>query len=107
MKLQKYERLFYTRNFIRNDYLILSLVPGQVNGQGLDLGEQYLSKIFYHTETQYKLADKVIQHLHNIGYKVATKLQPATTFWKAEAYHQQYYNKNSGQPYCHFWKKIF
>ena len=79
----------------------------QVNCQGPDLGEQYLSKIFYHSEAQYKLADKVIQHLQNMGYKVATQLHPATTFWKAEAYHQQYYNKNSGQPYCHIRKKNF
>ena len=79
----------------------------QVNGQGPDLGEQYLSKIFYHTETQYKLADKVIQYLQNMGYKVSTQLHPATPFWKAEAYHQQYYNKNSGQPYCHIRKKLF
>lgn len=79
----------------------------QVNGQGQDLGEQYLSKIFYHSEAQYKLADQVIQYLQNMGYKVATQIHPATTFWKAETYHQQYYNKNSGQPYCHIRRKIF
>ncbi len=79
----------------------------QVNGQGSDLGEQYLSKIFYYTTTQYQLAYKEIQYLQNIGYKVATQLQPVAAFWKAELYHQQYYNKSSGQPYCHIWKKIF
>ncbi len=79
----------------------------QVNGQGPDIGEQYLSRIFYYTERQYKLAYKEIQYLQNIGYKVSTQLQPVTTFWKAELYHQHYYNKNSKQPYCHVWKKIF
>jgi len=41
------------------------------------------------------------------GYKVATMLKPLSTFWKAEDYHQQYYEHKGTTPYCHVYKKIF
>ncbi|CAF2233140.1 unnamed protein product [Rotaria magnacalcarata] len=66
-----------------------------VDGQGGDIGYQYLSNIFYYSEVQKKLASDIIHQLQDMGYnKVATQIKPVTTFWKAEDYHQKYYNKN-------------
>ncbi len=79
----------------------------QVNRQGPDIGEQYRSEIFYLNETQKETAEKLIRILTKKGYKVATKLTPATKFWKGEDYHQDYYEKKGGTPYCHIYKKIF
>lgn len=79
----------------------------QKNGQGPDIGEQYLSVLFYETPEQKQLAEKYIAILRNKGYDVATSLRPADTFWEAEAYHQGYYQKKNGSPYCHIYKKIF
>jgi peptide methionine sulfoxide reductase msrA/msrB len=75
--------------------------PTQVNGQGNDIGEQYLSVVFYKNDSQKEITEKLIQQLKNKGYKVATQLREATHFWPAETYHQQYYQKNGGIPYCH------
>ncbi len=79
----------------------------QVNRQGPDVGEQYRSEIFYFNDKQKQIAENVIKILQDKGYKVATKLEMATTFWKAEDYHQDYYEKNGETPYCHIYKKIF
>ncbi len=76
--------------------------PSQSNGQGNDIGPQYESAIFYNSPAQKQVAEKLIQHLEEKGIKVATKVLPATTFWLAEDYHQQYYEKKGGTPYCHF-----
>lgn len=79
----------------------------QTNGQGPDIGSQYLSCIFYSDEKEKEIAEKYINILLNKGYKVATLLKPASTFWKAEEYHQQYYEHKGSLPYCHRYKKIF
>lgn len=79
----------------------------QVNGQGPDIGTQYLSCIFYLDDFQKEIAEKYILLLREKGYQVATMLRPATHFWKAENYHQQYYQKKGGYPYCHAYRKIF
>jgi peptide methionine sulfoxide reductase msrA/msrB len=79
----------------------------QVNRQGPDVGEQYRSEIFYFNDKQKEIANNVIKILQDKGYKVATKLEPAAAFWKAEEYHQDYYEKNGESPYCHVYKKIF
>ena len=81
--------------------------PTQVDGQGPDIGEQYLSAIFINNEQEKKIADKLIDILKSKGYQVVTKVLPAGTFWKAEEYHQNYYNKNKKKPYCHMYKKKF
>ena len=65
----------------------------QDNGQGADIGEQYLSKIFYYNDEQYQIAKNMIKQLENRGHKVATKLEAISTFWLAEEYHQDYYIK--------------
>ncbi len=79
--------------------------PTQVNRQGPDVGDQYRSEIFYLNQNQKMTAEKLIGLLKDKGYKVATKVKPATKFWKAEKYHQDYYKKEGGTPYCHFFVK--
>lgn len=79
----------------------------QVGGQGPDIGEQYQSVVFYVNESQKALVEKYIGLLNGKGYKVATQLRPAPEFWEAEDYHQEYYDKKNGTPYCHAYRKIF
>jgi peptide methionine sulfoxide reductase msrA/msrB len=79
----------------------------QTDGQGNDVGSQYLSAIICQDEKQKEIAAKVIEILTGKGYKVATKLLPKSVFYKGEDYHQDYYAKNGHQPYCHFYKKVF
>ncbi len=79
----------------------------QTDGQGPDIGPQYLSCIFYFDEEQFAIATKYINILRARGYNVATKIEPASTFWQAEDYHQQYYDNKGTTPYCHKYKPIF
>ena len=70
--------------------------PTQVNRQGLDVGSQYRSAIFYHDEAQKNAALKIIEDLNTSGrYKktIATQVVPYSEFYKAEDYHQKYYEK--------------
>ncbi len=79
----------------------------QTNGQGPDIGTQYLSAIFYADENQKNVSLNLIAKLAQMNYKVATSLYPEVTFYKAEDYHQNYYNKTGKIPYCHSRVKIF
>lgn len=79
----------------------------QHDGQGPDIGEQYLSVIFYYDNEQRLMAAKLIEQLKQRGFHVATTLQPVAVFWKAEEYHQDYYAKTGKTPYCHTYQKIF
>ncbi len=81
--------------------------PTQVNGQGPDIGAQYLSAVFYTSEEEERISRELIDLLKNIGYDVITKLIPAENFWIAEEYHQDYYVKKNQQPYCHVYRKKF
>ena len=81
--------------------------PTQNDGQGPDIGEQYLSAIFCSNEDEKNIAQKLIDILNAKGYEIATKVLPSTPFWKAEEYHQNYYNKNRQNPYCHVYEKKF
>lgn len=98
-KLVSYEKLvrlfFETHN------------PTQTNGQGPDIGSQYMSKIFYFNESQKKVAEKLIKKLEEKGMQIATKIEKAKPFYKAEEYHQNYYQKIGKTPYCHVYKKLF
>ena len=75
--------------------------PTQFNRQGPDIGSQYRSAIFYLTEKQKRVSQKLIQDLHNKGIKAVTELTAASKFYSAEEYHQDYYQKTSKLPYCH------
>lgn len=79
----------------------------QIGGVGPDIGNQYRSEIFYLTETQKIISKNLIKILKEKGYKVSTKITKASKFWEAEGYHQDYYYKSGGNPYCHIYKKIF
>ncbi len=81
--------------------------PTQVNRQGPDRGDQYRSAIFYLNENQKRTDEKLVEILKSKGYKIATLITSATKFWKAEEYHQQYYAKENGIPYCHVYEKRF
>lgn len=83
--------------------------PTQANGQGPDIGSQYVSAIFYETEAEKKKAEELIELLKSNGYDVVTQLipAPAHTFWEAEEYHQNYYVRTKKQPYCHRYQKRF
>lgn len=79
----------------------------QANGQGPDIGSQYLSAIFYLDEKQKNVALKLIDQLEDMNYKVATSLHEASKFYEAEEYHQNYYAKTGKNPYCHTYSKVF
>jgi peptide methionine sulfoxide reductase msrA/msrB len=79
----------------------------QIGGQGPDIGSQYQSAVFYVNDAQKAIVQKYIQILKDKGYKPATLLKPAPIFWVAESYHQQYYDKKNGTPYCHIYRKLF
>ncbi len=79
----------------------------QIGGQGPDIGSQYRSVIFYCNDEQQMLAEELIETLNTMGYNVATSLEPASIFWIAEDYHQNYYDKSGQTPYCHIYRKIF
>ena len=79
----------------------------QINRQGVNIGEQYRSGIFYTIDKQKNIAKKLINLLKQKNYKIATKITKAGKFWEAENYHQNYYVKHDGLPICHSYRKIF
>lgn len=79
----------------------------QVDRQGPDIGTQYRSEIFYRDEEQKRSSEKLKAILEAKGFQVATRVSMAGAFWPAEDYHQNYYQKNGNQPYCHIYRKIF
>jgi len=81
--------------------------PTQSDGQGPDLGPQYASAIFYKNDKEKQVSKELVNLLENKGLIVATQLFPVEIFWKAEDYHQDYYQKNGQQPYCHRYEKRF
>lgn len=79
--------------------------PTTLNRQGNDIGSQYRSVIFYHTDEQKQIAEKSKQHMENsrvYNSKIVTDIKPFTSFFKAEEYHQNYYDRNQEYPYCTF-----
>lgn len=79
--------------------------PTQLNRQGVDVGTQYRSAIFYKTAEQKTIAEKIIAELtaqKHFKKPIVTTVAPSSTFWEAEDYHQQYYEKyeeQNGQPH--------
>jgi peptide methionine sulfoxide reductase msrA/msrB len=79
--------------------------PTTANRQGNDVGTQYRSAIFHHSEAQRKVAEEVKARTNRAGRwqgKVVTEIVPARPFWKAEDYHQGYLQKNPGGYTCHY-----
>ena len=78
--------------------------PTQVNRQGPDVGDQYRSVIFAHSPEQRKVAEEVktaLDAARRFPAPIATKIEGEQVFWKAEDYHQKYYERNGKKPYCH------
>lgn len=76
--------------------------PAQTDGVGEDIGAQYRSCVFYADQSQLTDVNAVIDILRSKGYKVNTLIMPLHEFWIGEEYHQRYYEKTGGEPYCHF-----
>ena len=79
--------------------------PTSRDRQGNDAGPQYRSVIFYHGDGQRDTAHQVIAAVEAEGLwprPIVTEVQPATTFYVAEDYHQEYFQNNPQQPYCAF-----
>jgi len=77
--------------------------PTTLNRQGADAGSQYRSVIFYHTEDQRRVAERVVTELDGAGIwpdPVVTSIEPFTGFYSAEDYHQEYFLNNPNQGYC-------
>lgn len=77
--------------------------PTQLNRQGGDVGTQYRSAIFPHTDEQHQEAERAIKELEASGVydsPIVTAIEPMKAFYPAETYHQDYYARNSRQPYC-------
>jgi len=92
--------------------------PTTVDRQGNDVGPQYRSVIFYHSEEQKEKAEKYKAALDSSGawsHPIVTRIEPFSNFYPAENYHQDYYNNNPNQGYCQFvvgpkvekFKKVF
>ncbi|MFA6468746.1 MAG: peptide-methionine (S)-S-oxide reductase MsrA [Bacteroidota bacterium] len=77
--------------------------PTTLNKQGADVGTQYRSAIFFHSEEQHRIAEEVKKETDAAKVwddQIVTEISPFREFYKAEEYHQNYYNQNSFQPYC-------
>lgn len=92
--------------------------PTTLNRQGADIGTQYRSVIFYHNNEQKELAENYKKKLDKAGIynnPIVTEISNYSAFYKAEEYHQDYYNNNKSQSYCSFvitpkiekFKKVF
>ena len=77
--------------------------PTTLNRQGADVGTQYRSVIFYRDEQQKTMAEETIKEIQAAGIwkaPVVTELSPFKAFYRAENYHQKYFELNGQQPYC-------
>ncbi|OGY25563.1 MAG: peptide-methionine (S)-S-oxide reductase [Candidatus Woykebacteria bacterium RBG_16_44_10] len=77
--------------------------PTQMNRQGNDVGEQYRSAVFYHTSEQKRAVEKKTEDLEsnsNLKGKIVTQVEPFKSFYDAEDYHKDYYDKNRSAGYC-------
>jgi methionine-S-sulfoxide reductase len=77
--------------------------PTTMNRQGPDVGTQYRSVIFYHSEEQKVIAEKLIEEFNRtemFDAPIVTKVEPFEAFYKAEDYHRDYFGHHAEQPYC-------
>lgn len=85
------------------DYFFKIHDPTTVNRQGNDLGSSYRSAIFVSNHEQKEIAEESIRRNQiNWPDKIVTNIEPLTTFWSAENYHQDYLQKNPGGYTCHY-----
>ncbi|MCB0739058.1 MAG: peptide-methionine (S)-S-oxide reductase MsrA [Bacteroidetes bacterium] len=85
------------------EVFLVSHDPTQLNRQGNDVGTQYRSSIFTHSEKQQRIAEAAIAAADSSGLwndKIVTTIEPIGAFYVAEDYHQNYYNDNPNQGYC-------
>jgi len=75
--------------------------PEQSNGQGPDIGSQYLSAVFVSDEEEAEVVAELIRELEARGYGIATQILAKAPFYAAEEGHQDYYEKKGTEPYCH------
>lgn len=114
--------IYYDPSLISYDELLAAFWvahdPTTLNRQGNDVGTQYRSAIFYHNEEQQQKAESYKKKLNEekaFSGPIVTEIVPYTKFYKAEDYHQDYYNENPNQGYCQFvvkpkmdkFKKVF
>ena len=77
--------------------------PTQLNRQGNDVGTQYRSAIFYHTDEQRRIAEQIAREIApHYDAEIVTQIVPATDYFRAEDYHQEYFRHNPAQGYCMF-----
>jgi peptide-methionine (S)-S-oxide reductase len=79
--------------------------PTTLNRQGADMGPQYRSAIFHHTERQREVSERIIQEMAETKAfvnPIVTEVVAAQIFYPAENYHQDYYQRNMRQPYCQY-----
>jgi peptide-methionine (S)-S-oxide reductase len=79
--------------------------PTTLNAQGNDIGTQYRSVIFYHSPEQKAVAEATVRRLTEksaFGGPIVTEITAAPRFYEAEAYHQEYFERNPRQPYCQY-----
>ncbi len=75
--------------------------PTTLNRQGNDVGTQYRSAVYYHSDEQKRIAEKVkAEQSHTYRDPIVTEITPFTNFYRAEDYHMDYYDNNRYQPYC-------
>ena len=79
----------------------------QVDGQGIDIGTQYLSAIWFNDNTERDTAIKVFGELMQMGYSPVTQIRTVMSFYPAEDYHQDYLDQRGETPECHVYRRIF
>ena len=79
----------------------------QVDGQGIDIGTQYLSAIWFNDNTERDTAIKVFGEQMQMGYSPVTQIRTVMSFYPAEDYHQDYLDERGETPECHVYRRIF
>ena len=77
--------------------------PTQLNRQGNDIGTQYRSVVFYHSDEQRRTAEQIVREIApQFDAEIVTQMVPAANYFRAEDYHQEYFRHNPAQGYCMF-----
>ena len=79
----------------------------QVDGQGIDIGTQYLSAIWFNDTEERDTAIRVFGELMQMGYSPVTQIRQVMPFYPAEDYHQDYLDQRQETPECHVYRRIF